>query len=65
MVKLLSLGGVRIARSFAELQAHIDAYLRDPNLEQAGRLLSATQECGPRDGRAAERVAISLLQLLR
>jgi CDP-glycerol glycerophosphotransferase (TagB/SpsB family) len=65
MAKLLSLGGVRIARSFAELQAHIDAYLRDPNLEQAGRLLSATQECGPRDGRAAERVAISLLQLLR
>lgn len=63
MAKLLALGGFRTARSFRELQAHIDAYLRDPSLDQQGRLLSATQECGARDGRATERVADALLNV--
>src|SRR5262249_19599586 len=40
MAKLLALGGMRIARSFSELAQHINAYLGDPRLEQAGRMYS-------------------------
>jgi hypothetical protein len=63
MRKLLSLGGVRLARSFAELQRHVNAYLDDPCLDHEGRRLTAAQECGLADGRAAERVADTLLEL--
>jgi hypothetical protein len=63
MAKLLALGGIRVARSFSELEQHINMYLRDPYLEHKGRMLSAAQECGPRDGQAAERIAITLLKL--
>jgi hypothetical protein len=65
MAKLLALGGIRIARSFSDLESHINAYLCEPSLDQNGRMLSATQECGPRDGRAVERVAATLLKLAR
>lgn len=63
MAKLLGLGGIRIATSFSELEGHINAYLRDAHLDQEGRMLSAAQECGLRDGQAAERVATTLLKL--
>jgi hypothetical protein len=63
MAKLLALGGVRIARSFSGLEADINAYLRDPSLDRDGRMLSVARECGPRDGKATERVANTLLQL--
>lgn len=63
MAKLLALGGIRIAKSFSDLQMHINAYLRAPRLDWQGRMLSVAQECGPRDGRAVERVAKTLLQL--
>jgi hypothetical protein len=63
MRKLLSLGGVKLARSFAELQSHIGAYLDDPTLDREGRSLTVAQECGSADGRAAERVAFTLLEL--
>ena len=63
MAKLLGFGGVRIAKSFSELEAHINAYLRDPSLDRDGRMLSVAQECGPRDGKATARVANTLLQL--
>ena len=63
MAKLLRFRGVRIARSFNELERHINAYLRDPTLDHKERILTATAECGPRDGRAAERVATTLLKL--
>ena len=65
MTKLLSLGGVRLARSFAELQNQINAYLDDPSLDREGRSLTVAQECGSADGRAAERVAATLLELAR
>ena len=45
MRKLLSLGGVRLARSFTELQNHINAYLNDPGLDHEGRNLTVEQEC--------------------
>jgi hypothetical protein len=63
MRKLLSLGGVRLARSFADLQRHIDAYLDNPCLDREGRRRTAAQECGLADGRAAERVVNTLLEL--
>ena len=63
MAKLLALGGVRIARSFSELEAHINAYLRDPSLDRDGRMSSVSRECGSKDGEATERVASRLLQL--
>jgi hypothetical protein len=63
MTKLLALNGVRIARSFDDLKKHINAYLGNPKLDCDQRLLTATQECGPRDGKAAERVAAVLYRL--
>ena len=63
MAKLLAFGGIRIARSFDELKRHINAYLCDSRLDHEQRMVSAAQECGPCDGRAAERVATTLLGL--
>jgi hypothetical protein len=54
---------VRVARSFGELERHINSYLVNPRLDHEKRMVSATQECGPCDGRAAERVATTLLKL--
>jgi CDP-Glycerol:Poly(glycerophosphate) glycerophosphotransferase len=65
MRKLLSMGGVKLVRSFGELQYQIDAYLEDPSLDREGRSLTVAQECGLTDGRAAERVADTLLELAR
>ena len=65
IAKLLRFGGVRVAKSFIDLEAHINAYLCDASLDQEGRKLAALQECGPRDGGSAERVVHSLLQLAR
>jgi hypothetical protein len=58
--KMLALGGVRVARSFADLEAHINTYLRQPHLDRDERAYTAAQECGPQDGRAAARVAATL-----
>ncbi|MGH8058378.1 MAG: hypothetical protein ACREOH_14265, partial [Candidatus Entotheonellia bacterium] len=63
MAKLLAFGGVRIARSFPELEQHINMYFKHPDWDRETRLLAAAQECGPRDGRAAERVAAALLRI--
>ena len=65
MANLLALGGIRTARSFSELERHINAYLCNPSLDHNGRMLSAARECGPRDGRATQRVATKLLELAR
>jgi hypothetical protein len=64
MAKLLALGGIRIARSFRELEEHINTYLCDPTLDKQGRILSAFKECGRLDGRATERVVETLLKLV-
>jgi hypothetical protein len=63
MAKLLALGGIRVARSFSDLESQINVYLDDPHRDEKGRSVSVEQECGPRDGRASERVADTLLQL--
>ena len=63
MAKLLAFGGIRVAKSYDELEVHINAYLCNPTLDRENRMTSATQECGACDGRAAERVASTLLRL--
>ena len=63
ITKLLALGGVRVARSFEDLAAHINAYLQNPALDREARALSARQECGPQDGQATKRAGDALLQL--
>jgi hypothetical protein len=65
MAKLLALGGIRVARSFADLEGHINAYLNDPALDRSGRARSVSQECGTPDGRASERIADILARLGR
>ncbi len=65
IVKLLSMGGVRVARSFDQLTEHINAYLDKPDLDQEERAFSAFQECGPQDGQAAERVSKTILWLVQ
>ncbi len=57
LAKLIGLGGVRIARSFEDLEAKIQAYLDDPTLDAAERAATRAAECGVCDGRASERVA--------
>jgi CDP-glycerol glycerophosphotransferase (TagB/SpsB family) len=65
IAKLLALGGIRVARSFDDLAAHINAYLLSPDSEKAERSLSALQECGPQDGQATKRAGDTLLELCR
>jgi hypothetical protein len=63
IAKLLAFGGMRVAKSFEELENHINAYLSNSGLEQTGRALAVAQECGPQDGQATERVATTLMKL--
>lgn len=65
LAKLFKFGGVRVARSFPELKRHIDMYFINPELDREARLLSATQECGIRDGCASQRAARVIARLAR
>lgn len=58
------LGGIWRVRSREEMMKAIDAYLRDPELHAEGRRKIITQQCGFTDGRAAARVAETLISLL-
>jgi len=50
-------GGVRLAVNLGELVAEIVAYVRDRSRDDVERRRLVSQECGPVDGRCAERVA--------
>lgn len=63
--KLVKRGGVRVARSFAEMAQAIQAYLQDPSLDRDGRAKTRNDETGPSDGRASERVADALAHYLQ
>jgi hypothetical protein len=63
LATLIQLGGVRPVDSFAALGAAIDGYLQNPQLDAEARARSRREECGPRDGRASERVAGALAAL--
>jgi hypothetical protein len=65
MIKLIELGGVRVVRSFEEMEQWIKAYLADPGLDRAGREITRRRETGPADGLASERVADALAHYLK
>lgn len=50
-------GGVRLARDMAQLVAETVAYVRDRGRDGTARARLAEEECGPLDGRNAERIA--------
>lgn len=61
---IMKTGGVRLARSPAELTAHLNDYLEEPCLDRDGRRRVVGLVCGKVDGRAGERVAEKLLDLV-
>lgn len=63
--KLIKMGGVRVAHSFAEMSQAIQAYLKDPAMDRDGRAKTRDNETGPSDGRASERVADALAHYLQ
>ncbi len=56
-VLVLDTGGVRVAKTFPQLVDHINAYLRDPSLDAAGRREIVRRLVHRVDGEAANRVA--------
>ncbi|HEU5040737.1 MAG TPA: hypothetical protein VFT84_07955, partial [Gemmatimonadales bacterium] len=50
-------GGVRVVRDMYELVAETLGYVRDRTRDAGARARLAAQECGPLDGRSAERLA--------
>ena len=61
--KLLSFGGVSIAKSYAELGQLIIQYHQYPEMNLEQRNQTRFEECGPYDGKATERVAEILCKL--
>jgi hypothetical protein len=55
-VNITNRGAVRVATSPDELVRDVAAYLADPDLDSAGRLKVAQEQCQFNDGRSAERV---------
>jgi hypothetical protein len=64
LAKLIGLGGVRVVKSFDEMEAAIKAYLANPSLDAEGRARVRSQECGACDGHASERIALALSQIV-
>jgi hypothetical protein len=56
-------GGVRMARTMDELVAETVAYAGDRSRDATARAALAAQECGPLDGRSAERIAALVARL--
>ena len=50
-------GGVPLATSMEQLLEQVGAYVRDRSRDRAQRVRLVAEECGPVDGRAAERIA--------
>ncbi|PIR20621.1 MAG: hypothetical protein COV45_05325 [Deltaproteobacteria bacterium CG11_big_fil_rev_8_21_14_0_20_47_16] len=57
---IINSGGVRIARSAAELREMVNNYIVDPSLDSEGRAKLREVECYRVDGNSAERVADAL-----
>jgi hypothetical protein len=62
--KLVELAGVRVVRSFDEIDLAICTYLEHPELDADGRARTREQETGPCDGLASQRIADALIGLL-
>ena len=62
--RILTSGGVRVARNMPDLIEHVQTYLRHPQLDADGRRRIVETECYRLDGRAGERIANFILQRL-
>jgi hypothetical protein len=58
-------GGARLAKSPEELVRAIASYLSDPSEDAEGRARIRETQCGRLDGRAGERIALTILDLAR
>jgi len=61
---IVSSGGVRLAHSEEECVELVNSYLEQPSLDAEGRRWIRETDCGPLDGRAGERMAGRLAELL-
>src|SRR5262249_31394970 len=62
--QIVRTGGVRIAKSAAEMVGMVNAYLADPSLDRAGRRRIVGEQCAFTDGRSAERIARAMAAAL-
>ena len=62
--KLIAMEGLRVSGSFEELEQMISAYLKSPEIDGVARAETRRLQCGPSDGKAAERVASSLKDII-
>ncbi len=61
---LVASGGLRVARSWAELVALLQQAVDDPARDRAARAAMVARECGTVDGMAADRVAAAVVRLV-
>jgi CDP-Glycerol:Poly(glycerophosphate) glycerophosphotransferase len=62
--QIVRAGAVRIAKSAAEMIDLVNAYLADPSRDAAGRRRVVAEQCEFTDGRAAERLAGTIVREL-
>ena len=62
--KLVALGGCRVANNWDEMSSHLQDFIADPKADWDQRRNALLQECGDNDGRATERVAEALKDIL-
>lgn len=62
--KALVSGGIRIVNSKEELIQWLNAYLKDPSLDSAGRERLVREQCWKTDGKSGERIAKTIFRLL-
>lgn len=61
---LVESGGISIAHNWAELEALLKVFVRDPAEGRERRARMVRRECGDVDGRAGERLVAALLRIL-
>lgn len=62
--KLIEMGGVKVAYSFEEFTKHLHLYINDPDADWDLRQYTLSMECGVNDGKATDRVADALAEIL-
>lgn len=62
---ILATGGVRLAKSPAELRDWVMRYVANPGLDAAGRENIVREHCGTLDGRAGQRLADCIMRQIR
>ncbi|MEM7344833.1 MAG: hypothetical protein AAF485_11370 [Chloroflexota bacterium] len=61
---LVDSGGLRLAHNWAELANLMKTAVTDRGKDQEKRMTMMTQECGPQDGQAGERVVNTIIEFL-